>query len=689
MKKIKTLFIVVLILMLVTLTGCKGDVNIPKMYTVSFVTNNENIKIDNVMVREGYHITGTSVDLNKMEELSTTEAIFRGWYEDKEFTKLWKIDTYRVSDNMTLYAKWSYPVNEPSEIEVTDDAFSNSICWIQNNIDKNTIISVKLLKAKVVEKKALDPNTNQMITYEEITYPNTQAVIASGKVNIDGYNVVYNFDEKLFGGIYKAIIETTNNDKTYTAEQLDLRFKGTGTEEDPYQVYTESDLVYLTTNSFAKGTYAILKNDITLRSVYASKVGCIYDGVFNGNGKTVKLKNDSGIFYELGENAEVYGLKLSGSVSGSNPSLGTIANYNNGYIHNCESTSVSVSSDGGTANDFSTLAKGGAGGIVGTNKEKGRITLCTITSGQTNIIKGKIGVGGIAGINYGKIYNFNSTVTPCSAIVGAYNGKELSSTVTISYAGCAVGVNFGEISQVNVDGKINCRRIDRSNLNETGSTNIGGVVGYNAKTGIISECLFQGMRIVGDTNVGGICGYNDGTITSCFTGRRVRKPSGTVLEERMFISPVSGAYNVGGIAGKCGENSIITNCFSTANVWSYGMNGYTIAEKATNCIGINTNQNPRLASNYLGRTYGVPVSNDLISPIGDNNMILDNTSRVGSVENNLLGATLVDGKNKMNTQDVIKYLNHLGNKFGWNNTYGISLLWQSSNTHGIEYYGGE
>ncbi len=688
MKKTRIILIMVLSIMLVTLCGCKGDVNIPKKYTVSFVTSNENIKIDDVKVKEGYHITGTKVDLNKMEELATTDAIFRGWYEDSEFTKLWDIDTYRVTNNMTLYAKWSYPINEPSEIAVTDEAFSNSISWIQKNIGTNTTISVKLLKAKVVEKSALDPNTNQMITYEEITYPNVSATVTSGKANIDGYTISYTFDEKLQGGIYKAIIETTTDENTYTSEQLDLRFKGMGTKEDPYQVYTENDLIYLTTNSFDKGTYAILKNDIVLRSVYADKVGCVYDGEFNGNGKTVKLKNDSGVFYELGENAEVYGLKLSGSVSGSNPSLGTVANYNNGYIHNCESTSVSVNSAGGTVNDFSTLSKGGAGGIVGTNKEKGRITLCTITSGQTNTIKGKIGVGGIAGINYGKIYNFNSTVTPCSVIVGAYNGKELSSTVGISYAGCAVGVNFGEVTQVNVDGKINCRRMDLTNLKETGSTNIGGVVGFNAKSGVVSECLFQGMRIVGDTNVGGICGYNDGTIESCFTGRRVRRPSGTVLEERMFISPVIGNYNVGGIAGKCGENSVITNCFSTANVWSFEMKGYTIAEKATNCIGINTNQNPRLASNYLGRTYGVPASNDLLSPIGDNNIILDNSSRIGSVENNLLGANLVDGKNKMNTQDVIKYLKHLGNKFGWNNTYGISLLWQSSNTHGIEYFGG-
>lgn len=689
MKKISILFIILTLCLVLALSSCKGDTSIPKSYTVRFVTNNDDIKIDPVTIKEGYHITGTSIDLNKMEELSQTSAIFRGWYEDDEYSLPWDVDTYRVSGNMKLYAKWSYPVNEPSEVEVSSGAFANSICWIQDNVDSTSNITVKLLKAKVVEKQALDPNTNQTIIYEEITYPASAPSLASGKFTVDGYNVTYTFDNPLAGGIYRAYIETETEAGIFNSEIVGLRFKGIGTQDDPYQVYTEDDLIYLTTHSFGEGTYAILKNDVTLRSVYADKVGCVYDGVFNGNAKTVKLKNNSGVFFELGEHAEVYGLKLSGSVSGSDPSLGTVANYNNGFIHNCESTSVSVASDGGTVNDFTTLSKGGAGGIVGTNKEKGRITLCTVTSGQANIIKGKIGIGGIAGINYGRIYNFNSTITPDSAIIGAYNGKEISSTVGISYAGCAVGVNYGEISQVNVDGKINARRIDLTGSYQTGASNIGGICGYNTKTGTITECLFQGMRIVGDTNVGGICGFNEGKISSCFTGRRIRKPSGTTIEERMFISPVIGSFNVGGIVGKCGETSVITNCYSTANVWCYGMKGYTIAEKCDNCIGITCNQNPRLTSTYLGRTYGQVYSNDLTAPLGENNLILDNTYRINSVEHNLLGADLVDGKNKMNTQLVIKYLTHLGDKFGWNNTYGISLLWQSANTHDLSYYGGE
>lgn len=600
----------------------------------------------------------------------------------------WDVDTYRVSENMTLYAKWSFPMAYPSEVTITDDAFANSISWIQDNVTSYSSVQVKLLKAKVEDKQAIDPNTGETIIYESITYPTTGAVSAPGNFEVDGYFVKFTFNETLPGGVYRAYITTSTDAGVNEVSQDGIRFKGTGTEADPYLVYSEQDLVYLTTHSFKEGTHAILKSDIAIHSVYNDKKGCIYDGELKGNGKTVTLMNNSGLFYELGPHSEVYGVKFNGQVSGSDPSIGVVANYNSGYIHNVQSVAVSVYSDGGKVNDFKTLSLGGAGGIVGTNKATGEITECIITSGQANVIAGHIGIGGIAGINYGYIHKFDSKTTPCSAYVGAYNGKEISSSINTSYAGCAVGVNYGRVEQVNVDGKINCRRVDLAGIYDSGSSNIGGVVGYNAKEGIISECLFQGMRCVGDTNVGGIAGYNDGTISSCFTGRRIRKPSGTTIEERMFISPVIGSYYVGGIAGKCGENSNINHCFSTANIYSYGMQGYTIAEKCNDCIGINTNQNPRLTSTYLGQKYGQCYSNDLLSPTGNNNKILDNSIRINSAQNNLLGADYIDGENKQNTQLIIEYLNILGDKFGWNNTYGISLLWQSSNTHPISYYGG-
>ena len=76
----------------------------------------------------------------------------------------------------------------------------------------------------------------------------------------------------------------------------------------------------------------------------------------------------------------------------------------------------------------------------------------------------------------------------------------------------------------------------------------------------------------------------------------------------------------------------------------------------------------------------------LILPVGNNDFFIDNADRVNSVVNHLLGAVLVDDVNVPNTQLIVQYLTLLGDSFGYNNTYGISLMWQSANTRSIQYY---
>ncbi|MGN1040068.1 MAG: hypothetical protein ACI4QL_01420, partial [Candidatus Fimimonas sp.] len=372
-------------------------------------------------------------------------------------------------------------------------------------------------------------------------------------------------------------------------------------------------------------------------------------------------------------------LTLKGSIAGSDPSLGVLANYSSAYVHGVKSLSVSLKSTGGKVNDLSTLNKGGAGGIVGTNKEKGRITDCTVSGAQDNTINGRIGVGSIAGVNYGKIYNMQ-----IDGIVGAYNGNEISQTINNTYCGVIVGVNFGTVSQVYSEGKANSRRIPGGKEGD-GANNVGGIAGYNAKGGVISGCFFAGMRCVGDTNVGGIAGYNDGTIIDCYSGRRIRRPSNTEEEERQFISPVTGSYNVGGIAGACGPNSVIKNVFSTANVWAYGEEGYAVAEKADNAVYLFYNQNYRTADSWLGQKYGVVVSDKLIAPVGENVLGLDNKDRKNLVTNYLLGWNLVETQNEYTGEMMLTQVKDeqlcadilaiLGNKYVADSTWGIVLGW--------------
>ena len=664
---------VVLTLALLFVVGGAGDVDLPRTFTIKFETGEGATQIAPQVVKEGYKIEPIQTPTH------TKTAIFRGWYADAEYTEPWDVENYRVMGDTTLYAKWSFPTATPTEFALGTDAFTKSFSWIQTGIEDATNIVVFTMSGVEVPIMEEDPRTEEMVQVGvEIKYDPLSIRIVPGDLSVTNNQATFTADEPFAGGVYKVLIATdVSGADAVTFDEV--RFNGTGAQDDPYLVYSEADLLHLTTNSFDKNTVAKVMSNITINSVYAEKRGCIYDGKFDGNGKTITIKNNSGLFYELGENAEVYNLSLKGSISGSDPSLGVLANYNSGYIHDVKSLSVSVKSTGGKVNDITSLAKGGAGGIVGTNKAKGRITACQVVNAQDNTINGRIGVGCVAGVNYGKVYNMT-----IEGIVGAYNGNEISQTINNTFCGTVVGVNYGEVSQVYSEGKANSRRIPDGKEGD-GANNVGGIVGYNATGATISECFFAGMRVVGDTNVGGIAGYNDGTVINCYTGRRLRKPSNTTEAERQFISPVMGSYNVGGIVGQCGPNSKISNVFSTANVWAYGEQAYAIAEKADNAVYVTWNQNRRTADRWLGQKYGVVFSDELLAPIGNNLKGIDNSSRKNLVINHLLGWDLVEVKNEYTGEMVLTQVKNeqlceeilaiLGNKFKADSTWGIVLGW--------------
>ena len=654
---------------LLLLTACSGDPRFPRSFTVNFVTGETGEAIPSQTVKEGYTIELSNKITNPN---NSREHIFRGWYtsydsETGVYKDQFDIENYRVFQDMTLYAKWSFPTDEPSEFAIGTDAFSKTVTWIQKNVTSATVFTIEVIKGEKHDVYIHDDILDEDVyDHTEIIYTTNPSVAITGQTVVNGYEVSFTSDYDFGSNYYMFSVST---DGGTPVEFKDIQFKGSGTQTDPYYVYNEADLKYLTINDISNDVYAVLKSNITLRSLYSEKRGKVFNGHFDGNGYTITLKNNSGLFYKVGEQGDVYGAKFVGSISGSDPSIGVVANFNEGHIHDVDSAAVSVSSQGGVVNKMSSLSKGGVGGIVGTNLEKGLINDVTVSSSSGNTIQGHIGVGCVAGINYGMIRHMT-----ISGIVGAYNSKEASSTIDNSFAGVVVGVNFGTVYQVNVDGKINCRRIEDGKEGD-GATNIGGVVGYNAKDGLVDECLFQGMRCVGDTNVGGIVGYNDGTIANCFDGRRLRKPSNTTIEERQFIVPVIGSYNVGGIAGYCTNNSVIKNVFSTANVWSYKTEPYSVASRASNAISIKYNFQSRLASNYLGRTYGEVITNTLTAPKGENNIEIDNAALRELRINYCLGWTYDGATGAYDPVLGPQYLEILGNKYVKGGNKGIYLSW--------------
>ena len=127
-------------------------------------------------------------------------------------------------------------------------------------------------------------------------------------------------------------------------------------------------------------------------------------------------------------------------------------------------------------------------------------------------IQGENGVGGIAGENWGSIYNcFFSGSVIAKTKNSAFNGQ---------YCGGITGWNDGTIERCYSEGDVSAT-----------SDNVGGIVGFN-RGGAVKNCYSASDCSAGDVYVGGIVGYSSSILRNCYA-------TGTV----------SGKRNIGGIAG--------------------------------------------------------------------------------------------------------------------------------------------
>ena len=296
---------------------------------------------------------------------------------------------------------------------------------------------------------------------------------------------------------------------------------GSGTESDPYLIYTPEQLNTIGLVPCDLDKHFKLMADFDLAPYTGTDfniIGTIYDnpftGVFDGNGHTISNFNFSsiskdgiGLFgYVSGENAEIKDLGLidPNIDAGTGRYVGSLVGYqSSGTITNCYAEGGSVS-----GNDY-------VGGLVGQNNY-GNITNCH----SAGSVSGDKDVGGLVGENeHGTITNSYSS--------GSVSGD--------SRVGGLVGENdWGTITNCYSTGSI------------SGRYDVGGLAGENSY-GTITNCYSTGS-VTGDHSLGGLVGSNDwGTITNCYSS-----------------TSVSGNQFVGGLVG---ENwYTITNCYATGSV---------------------------------------------------------------------------------------------------------------------------
>ena len=325
---------------------------------------------------------------------------------------------------------------------------------------------------------------------------------------------------------------------------------GSGTETDPYLIYTAEQLNTIGLVPCDLDKHFTLMVDIDLSQYGGTSFNMIgsadnpFTGVFEGNGNTISnfyyTYNNVyhvGLFgYVSDLNSEIRDLHLNWPITnvGTGSDVGALVGHLvNGTISNCYINEGIVSGDQRV------------GGLVGVN-EQGTINNC----GSSATVSGSDSIGGLIGLNSGTITNCGSTShvmgnNDIGGLVG-YNGSIWHDTNTRrrqdiiydSYSMAAVSITSNSET-----GTI-CDSYSLASVLGTGSSS-GGLVGENFE-GQIDGCFSYGI-VLGNIATGGLVGSNHNNISSCYS-----------------VTDVGGNGDVGGLAG---ENiGTVVNCFSAGIV---------------------------------------------------------------------------------------------------------------------------
>lgn len=317
-------------------------------------------------------------------------------------------------------------------------------------------------------------------------------------------------------------------------------YPGSGTEEDPYRIYTAEDLQ----GASNKGYYKLM-NDIDLTAW------------INENSPTegwVAIGRNSGeATYINGDGHKITGLWINTTQDYT----GLFSNFSAGIIKNL---TVEVASG--------KKVKGGdyTGILIGRNAN-GQLLNCTV-KGE---VEGTVHVGGVTGYSANNTVNAVTfegkvTTTSASAYVGGFAGLSENDAITavhaypiISASGatCYVGGAIGYMSS----GTITKSHAENS-LTATGQNcYVGGLIGYN-KAAITMSYTVGNISSTGsgeNSYTGGITGYSTAAISDCYS-----------------TTEVIGKYYVGGICAY--TKSTIDRCYAKGDVYGSRYGGGVVAQ---------------------------------------------------------------------------------------------------------------
>lgn len=397
---------------------------------------------------------------------------------------------------------------------------------------------------------------------------------------------------------------------TLEVQAAEGTLSGSGTYNDPYIIEDAADLKAFAAlldgkaenlgicAKVADGVASIDVSDETWQPMPANVKDTDgndagYTGVFDGNGATIKLNvdksadtsgNNVGLFSIIGNGGEVNNVTTDGSITGKKY-VGGICGTNEGTISNCNNK----------ADVKATLYY--AGGIAGYCESSGKIQF---SGAMTN--SGKINssgyIGGIVGeckgsiegagelqntgvIDGGMYYQYTGGIAGRLGDAAALKViGEVRNTAEISgstYTGGIVGYlasSSGDPIQIQAGSILNTGNVTGSYAGNS----IGGVIGYitgKAEISAMTGDIRNTGAVKGPSDIGGVFGscnsttvtaagdiVNTGEVASNLSGNEIGGIVGKLNESQLIAvggeirneSSVTGATQVGGIAGRCDRN---------------------------------------------------------------------------------------------------------------------------------------
>jgi len=310
---------------------------------------------------------------------------------------------------------------------------------------------------------------------------------------------------------------------------------GSGTIEDPYQIWTPDNFALLSWHSSILDKHISLMSDLELSGIKLYPIGDLgrFIGVFDGKSHVIRHavieqpgSDYVGLFSYMYQNGQICNLGAEDiAIAGREHVGGLVGGNIRGSLTACHTTGL-------------VSGIGSVGGLAG-HSWVGYLAACYATSS----VNGDFFVGGLVGDST------DSNLATCYA-TGSVRGDD--------YVGGLVGDNLGCLAGCYATGDVN----------GTGWY-IGGLVGHNWGGGSLIDCYATGS-VNGDSYVGGLVGENkSGSLKHCYA-----------------IGFVTGNETIS-VGGMVGDNSLgdITACFWDAETsgWttSAGGIGKTTAEMKT------------------------------------------------------------------------------------------------------------